>query len=404
MNLVLALRNLSRHRSRTLMTLAAIMLGVAALIVAGGFVQDIYEQLGDAIIHSQSGHLQIGRPALFAEGSRSPEKYLLNAPDKEKALVQAEDGVSFAMARLAFTGLLGNGSTELPVVGEGIEPGPESKLATSMIYVSGRALKDSDRYALVVGEGLAAALQLKTGDAASIVTPTIDGAMNTLEFEIVGIFQSFSKDYDMRAVKVPLAAAQELLATTGANTIVVLLHQTRATRAIAERIGPGLPGRQLTVKTWQELNDFFESTVQLYDRQFGVLNLIILVMVTLGVSTTVNMSVLERIGEFGTLRALGRRSSEVMQLVMTENALLGVIGASGGVLLGIAAAVAISAAGIPMPPPPNSNIGYIAAIRLVPSVIGMAFLIGVAATIIAAVFPAWRVARLPIAEALRGNV
>ena len=386
------------------MTLAAIMLGVAALIVAGGFVQDIYEKLGDAIIHSESGHMQIGRPALFAAGSRSPEKYLLAAPEEEKALVRMEDGVSFVMARLGFSALLGNGSTELPVVGEGIEPGPESRLATSMLYTSGRALKESDRYAMVIGEGLAAALQVNLGDSASIVTPTIDGAMNTLDFEVVGVFQSFSKDYDMRAVKVPLVAAQELLATTGVNTVVILLKHTRDTQAIAERLAPRLSGRQLTVKTWRELNDFFESTVQLYDRQFGVLNLIILIMVTLGVSTTVNMSVLERTGEFGTLRALGSRSRDVMQLVMMENALVGVIGASCGVLLGIGASLAISAAGIPMPPPPNSNIGYVAAIRLVPGVIGMAFLIGVLATIIAAVFPGWRVSRLPIAEALRANV
>ena len=59
--LKLALRNVFRHKLRTGMTLAAIVLGVVGLILSGGFVQDMYNQLGEWIIHSQSGHLQVSR-------------------------------------------------------------------------------------------------------------------------------------------------------------------------------------------------------------------------------------------------------------------------------------------------------------------------------------------------------
>jgi putative ABC transport system permease protein len=75
-----------------------------------------------------------------------------------------------------------------------------------------------------------------------------------------------------------------------------------------------------------------------------------------------------------------------------------------GALLGVALAVLISTVGIVMPPPPNANIGYTALIRIVPSVVVMAFLVGLIATILAAIFPASRVARTPIDEALRQNV
>ena len=57
--LKLATRNVLRHKARTGMTLAAIVFGVVGLIFSGGFVQDVYHQLGEAIIHSQSGHLQV---------------------------------------------------------------------------------------------------------------------------------------------------------------------------------------------------------------------------------------------------------------------------------------------------------------------------------------------------------
>jgi putative ABC transport system permease protein len=57
-----------------------------------------------------------------------------------------------------------------------------------------------------------------------------------------------------------------------------------------------------------------------------------------------------------------------------------------------------------MPPPPNADIGYTAQIRLVPSVIASAFVIGVLATALAAIAPALRVARTELVNALRQNV
>ena len=57
------------------MTLAAIVFGVVGLIFSGGFVQDVYHQLGEAIIHSQSGHLQVSRAGFHATGTRSPDVY-----------------------------------------------------------------------------------------------------------------------------------------------------------------------------------------------------------------------------------------------------------------------------------------------------------------------------------------
>ena len=157
----------------------------------------------------------------------------------------------------------------------------------------------------------------------------------------------------------------------------------------------------MVLKTWEELNDFYSNTVQLYDRQFGVLNVIILFMVALGVTNAVNMAVFERLGEFGTMRALGNRGGHVVKLVMTECVLLGVIGATAGVVLGIALSLLISTLGIPMPPPPNSNIGYTARIELVASVIVEAWSIGLFAAVIAGLVPAFRARRVAIVDALR---
>ena len=75
------LRNIFRQRLRSAATLAAITLGVAGLILAGGFVQDIFVQLGEALIHSQTGHLQIPVRAIARAASALPNAISSNGPN-----------------------------------------------------------------------------------------------------------------------------------------------------------------------------------------------------------------------------------------------------------------------------------------------------------------------------------
>jgi putative ABC transport system permease protein len=104
------------------------------------------------------------------------------------------------------------------------------------------------------------------------------------------------------------------------------------------------------------------------------------------------------------MQALGNRRKDVVRLVITESILLGLAGAALGVMAGVLLAILVSAIGIPMPPPPNSNVGYTAMIRIVPLTIVMAFFIGFLATVMAAVLPARKISRIPIVDALRQNI
>lgn len=386
------------------MTLAAIAFGVVGLILSGGFVQHIFFYLGEAMIHSQSGHLQVAKAGFREKGARRPDQFLIGEPDVLKARLAAEPGVDDVMARIGFSGLLNNGKTDLSIVGEGIEPDREAKLGTHISLLAGRQLSDRDRFGALLGQGVAQALNLAPGDRATLVATTAEGAANTLDVEVVGVFQTFSKDYDARAVKIQLAAAQELLGTRGANTLVISLSRTRDTERVAGVLRGQLIGQGFELNSWEELNDFYDKTVKLYDRQFGALQLIVLAMVVLSVANTVNMSIFERVGEFGTMRAVGDRSSAIIRLVITESLVLGLAGAVLGVLLGILLAIVISTVGIPMPPPPNANVGFEAKIRLVPSMLAAAFAIGVVATVLASILPGLRVARMSLVEALRHNV
>lgn len=400
----LAFRNLFRHKLRAGITLMAVAFGVAMLILSGGFVEDMFVQLRESTIHSQLGHIQIYKAGYYAQGRRDPYHYLIQNPGTLERQLAELPHVMEVMARLQFSGVLNNSRADLPVQGEGVEADKESELGSAIKWVAGRALTDKDAYGIVLGEGVAKALQLKPGDFATLILNTPDGALNSLEFKVVGVFRTIGKDYDDHAVRITLPAAQELLLTSAVHGLVLLLDDTQATADVAEVVKARLPAGEYEVKTWTQLADFYGKTVELYKRYFGVMRLIILLMVLLGVLNSVILAVHERTGEFGTLMALGNRSLDLFRLIVTENCLLGLFGCAVGVVLGVALAEAISAVGIPMPPPPNMSGGYTAVIRVVPSAVLTSVVIGYVATLAAALFAARRVNRLPIVDALRFNV
>ncbi|MES2353885.1 MAG: ABC transporter permease [Pseudomonadota bacterium] len=399
----LALRNIFRQRLRTLLTVMAIATGVIALILSGGFVHDMFDQLAETTIHSQLGHVQIYKAGYYKQGAKEPDKYFINDLDRLKGIINNMPRIEDVMARLNFSALINNGRADYPIIGEGLEPDKEAKLGTFITILQGRQLNDKDRFGIVVGEGVANAQKLKPGERVTLLLNTSQGALNSLDFEVVGVFRSFSKDYDDRAVRINLTAAQELLDTKGANAIVVALKNRSDTDAAKIWLENRLLPDQFETKAWYELADFYKKTTDLYQREFGILQLIILITVLLSVVNSVGMSTFERIGEFGTMRAMGDRSQDIFHLVVIENVSLGIIGAAIGVVLGVLLALIISAVGIPMPPPPNMNSGYTATILLTPFGALSAFAVGVIGTALACLLPARRVSRIPLIEALREN-
>jgi putative ABC transport system permease protein len=402
--LKLAFRNIFRNRLRTGLTLAAIVSGVMAIIISGGFVEDVFERLREATIHSRIGHMQVYRKGFMEFGKREPEKYMVADGAALAKTVGELPHVQDVMRRLNFSGLANNGRADLPIIGEGVEPDKEALLGTSTTMVAGRQLTEADVNAVMVGEGVASSLKLQPGSMLTLMVNTPEGALNTLEYEVVGVFRTFFKEYDDRAVRIPMASAQELLYTDAVHVLVVALDDSQATDPALAEVRAKMEPLGYEVKPWYELADFYEKTVALYKRQFGALQLIILVMLVLSVASTVNMAVYERTGEFGTMLAIGQRRGQVFRLVVLEYGLLGLLGGLLGAVLGAGIALLISSVGIDMPPPPGSNAAYTASIRLVPSVMVLALFIGAVAATLAAIMPGRRAARLPVVEALRHNI
>src|ERR1700741_2031316 len=102
--ITLAVRNIVRQKAHTAMMLTAIVFGVAGLILAGGWVNDIFVQLAEALIHSQSGHIQVYKQGFYSAGSRTPEKFLIAEPRALAQRVSQTAGVRDVTMRLNFSG------------------------------------------------------------------------------------------------------------------------------------------------------------------------------------------------------------------------------------------------------------------------------------------------------------
>ena len=399
-----AARNLFRHKLRAALTLGAVAAGVAALILAAGFVQDSLLQLRESVIRSQLGHLQVHRPGFDASSVGNSYEFLMYDPEAVVQIIRSAPHVTAVLKRLSFSGLISNGRSDLRAFAEGVEPSAEEQLGTAMTITRGRQLKDGDRDGVLVGEGLANALRIGPGDMVTILASTGQGALNSADVKVVGVFRSYSREFDAASVRLPLVLAQEIAATDAVSAIVVSLDDTESTIPVYRWLQRRLGAAELEVSTWQDLAEFYRSTEALYERQFAVLRFIILVLVVFSVASSVNMSAFERVGEFGTLMATGVRRGAVSRLLLLENLFVGLFGSAMGAVAGILIAVAVSAVGIPMPPPPNASVGYTAYIRVVPAEVAFSAAIGLIAVMLAAILPAIRVPRVPIVDALRRNV
>jgi len=399
----LAFRNIFRQKVRSLMTLMAIVLGVTGLVLSGGFVEDVFYQLREATIHSHLGHIQVYRSGYSSEGRRDPFGYMIEDPAGLAGELAAYPEIEDVLPRLMLSGLLSTGKADIPVVSEGGDADREARLGRFISITAGRALTGSDYYGMMLGQGVATRLNVVPGDEVTLLMNTPEWGLNSMDFTVTGIFQTISRDYDDNAVRINLEAARELTGTEAVHAVVLVLDDTASTDRVAARLRAQLPAAEFEVRTWLELADFYTKTVDLYNRQFKVLQLIVLVMVLLSVANSVNMAVFERIGEFGTLMALGDNRRHIFRLVVIENLMLGVIGALAGIGVGVLLAWVISLVGIPMPPPPNTNTGFTALIRVTPDIVLLAFAVGLFATVLAALLPARRVSRIPVAMALREN-
>jgi putative ABC transport system permease protein len=234
-----------------------------------------------------------------------------------------------------------------------------------------------------------------------MMSPTVDGQMNALDVKIVQTFDGPVDVLNDKLMVVPLSFAQSLYDTHGADRIAILLKDTRDTDAVRESLTSNLfkAGISVEMKSWYELSDMYSRTKKMFDVIFLFLFVIVTFIVVLSVINTVSMSVMERIQEIGTLRALGLKQRGIVKLFALESGMLGFFGCVWGIVFTFAAWASIKLAQPTWIPPALSRRVPLE-VYLVPRYFIISSLCLILLAIFCAVFPARKAACKNIVESL----
>ncbi len=398
----LAARNLLRNRRRTAVTLAGLILGVAAALLLQGFIAALLGFLGAAVVDARLGAIQVHKAGHLEADTNALDFALRQDPQLEK-LILSVPGVVAVAPRLSFEGAIGNGAQSTLALVTAVDPQPEALVCKARFAnVRGKALASSTAAEGVLGMKLAIGLRAETGSDLQLLATAKSGQPNLLDLKMTGDVPSLTEMDARRLVMVPLAFAQQLLDMPGMITeyAVAVEHQDEADEVAALlrlKLGP-----QYEVLTWLDLLPQLRSLLGLLRAVMRGVVVVLLILLTTAVANTMWMSVHERVREIGTMMALGSRRQWILRLLVAEAAVLGLLGASLGSAVGSTLLAVLNHRGVTFSAPGADVASTLHPYVSAAAVVGTLAVV-VLATLVAAAGPAWRASKLTPVECLRAT-
>lgn len=385
----------------------AISFGCIALIINGGIIYNIFRGLREDAIYGRHGHIQIHKQGYLENHASHPFEYKLPNQDynRLKPLLFSLEHVEKLSVNVEFSGLITAGDKNISFLGLGVEADIDATAFSRQLITikSGKGLSNDDPYGVILGIGLAAKIDAQVGDYVRLMVNTATGTFNAIDVQIRGIFEGGSKAFDDWVLKIPFQTAQELLSLEAIDSVILFLDKTKHTERVKNQLMTLFYENNLDIELqiWSELALFYNQVIQMFGRELNIIKTIISIVVVLSILNTMSMSIFERTSEIGTIMAMGTKRRKVFLMFLLEALILGLFGGILGVIGGIGLAKLISYIGIPMPPPPASTRPFTARVDIVSSILYFSFLLSVIASVIAAIFPAYKASRLQIVDALR---
>ncbi len=334
MLLALAFRNLWRNRRRTLLTLSALVVSSALLMLSLGVFSGMLADMLASATEQYYGHILVS-----ARGYQDRRDLFKNLSPQDDVLSRLTDSpeVVAASPRLRAFGLLSHQERTYPAEVLGIEPQRERQVtALAGDLAAGSYLAATSADGVVLGRGLAGKLGVAVGDELVFVTQAGDGSIGNDLLRVSGIFATGDSSHDNSLALVPLAWLQQVMVLPG-KVHEIALKTTRPLDAarIARHLAAALPGDREAVP-WSDLMPEMREAIASYDVSRMILVVILYLAAGLGVLNTFFMSVLERTREFGILMALGMRPRQIRALVLLETLVMGLLSLALGVAAGVA--------------------------------------------------------------------
>ncbi|TGD71844.1 ABC transporter permease [Mangrovimicrobium sediminis] len=315
----LAWRNLWRNHRRTLIMLAAISIGVWAMIFMSALMRGMTDQMVRNGLRTLPGEVQVHAPGYrddpsVANSMAWPQGALLSA--LQQPPVQAWS------ARVRVPAMIASERESRGVTLLGVDPASERALGSAPHadeISEGRFLEGPGDDGIVLGAALAR--KLDTGLGKRVVIMSQDPQNNVADrgMRVVGLFRA------------RLEGTEELYAYTGRQPLQALLnigdeisevaasagdyrHTARWAPALVSAAGP-----QLEVKTWRELDPYLGTMLRVQDGFSLIFMVVIFAVLSFGLVNTLAMAVFERVREIGLMQALGMRPGAILRLLLLES-------------------------------------------------------------------------------------
>ncbi|MEB3302142.1 MAG: ABC transporter permease [Cyanobacteriota bacterium] len=357
----LAWESLAANRLRSLLTMLGVIIGIAAVIAMvtigrGAQTQTVNQlkSLGSNLIFIQSGVATTGSPASQGAGSAKTLTW-----DDAKAIASSSPAVAAVAPVLNQRAqvVLAERNTSTSVVGTT----PDYVTVRDFLPLTGRFFNQADLQraarVAVLGQTVVDSLGLNAQSALQ-QTVRIQGepftVIGTLEYKGVNSF----RDMDDQ-VMIPLTTMASRIVGVNAisgialDSISVSAKQPELMDAAQFQIGNLLrrrhrilPPRQddFIIRNQADLVSASTSVAKVFTALLGGSAAISLIVGGIGIMNIMLVSVSERTREIGIRRAIGARSTDILQQFLIESVVLSFCGGLAGVGLGVVASALINAA------------------------------------------------------------
>ena len=315
--LKIAFRNIFRQKRRTILTMLSMFGGFVMAAVFIGWADGSYNNIIDNFTRHNFGHIQIhekdylDRPSLY--------KTINDYSNIKNQLLTLEEIDHFA-PRVYSAGLVSVREKSAGARIIGIDPTPEQMTTQFHKKVSkGQYLSEQPDHQVLLGKELAKLLKADIGDDIVIVSQGADGSIANDRYSIVGLVDSGDLISDRTSFYLHIEDARELLVLGDRiHEIAINIGHLKKVKPMTDTISTLINRPELSVNPWQVFARSFYLAMKADMEGMWISLVIIVLIVAVGVLNTVLMSVLERIREYGVLKAIGTRPGQIIKLVLTE--------------------------------------------------------------------------------------
>lgn len=327
-----SVRNLLKRKTRSLLTLSGIVIGVA-MIIALVSVSEGLTMLATEFVGNFQG--------IFVLQKDVPDDIFSRVSLEDAEAIEGMSDVSKASGQIIgiVRGLEG-AETEIGLesltAGYFIGVGPDDEELLASTYNAevdkGRFLTDNDKYGAVIGSGIADDYNKNVGDRL---------IFNDIKWRVVGVFKE-GAGFIEQGIAIPLKRAQEIngFEEDIVTMLSVMPENPDEIDEVVKHIDLRYP--HLDAYTAQELGETAGDFLSTIRTAFWLISIVAGIVGGIGVANTMITSVYERTKEIGILRAVGWTQRNIVVLILTEGLVLSIIGGFIGIFLGSAVANAIA--------------------------------------------------------------